>query len=234
MTTRPIALLLVCFLLAGAAIAPVLAKDATVGVTSLTLPPPNGACDLDATEPSDARMLKAVEGMLGTTGNRLLAMSADCTELADWRTGKRKLLDHFAQYQTLIAWQDGPLPATPETTIKEACDQLRAQGEKMVTDMEPDVKARAEQVLKTVKINEMKFIGVVGEEPNVCYTAMLQKFHTEIGTDKTQVTVFATTTVKSKLIYFYLFGPYVSGDSVTELLEQQKASVLRLRNVNPD
>ena len=62
MTTRPIALLLVCFLLAGAAIAPVLAKDATVGVTSLTLPPPNGACDLDATEPSDARMLKAVEG----------------------------------------------------------------------------------------------------------------------------------------------------------------------------
>jgi hypothetical protein len=234
MTTRPIALLLVCFLLAGAAIPPVLAKDATVGATSLTLPPPSGACELDATKPSDARMLKAVEGMLGPTGNRLLAMSVDCTELADWRAGTRKLLDHIAQYQTLIAWQDGPLPGTPEATIKEACDQMRAQGDKLVTDMEPDVKARAEQVLKTVKINEMKFLGVVGEDPNVCYAAMLQKFGTEVGTDKTQATVFATTIVKGKLVYFYLFAPYVSGDTVTDLLAQQRAHVQQLQTANPD
>ena len=37
------------------------------------LPPPTGYCELDAAKATDARMVKAVEGMLGNTGNRLLA-----------------------------------------------------------------------------------------------------------------------------------------------------------------
>lgn len=219
--------------LLGAIAGPAPAKDATVGATALVLPPPIGYCDLDAAQPSDARMVKAVEGMLGNTGNRLLAVSANCGELTAWRTGRRQLLDHMAQYQTLIAWEDG-LPAAPETTVKEVCQQMHAQGDKLVADMTPDVKARAEQVLKTVKVNEMKFMGVVGEEPLACYAAMLQKFRTEIGTDKTQVTVFATTVVKSKLVYFYLFAPYVSGDTVTAMLAQQQAHIRQLRAANPD
>ena len=234
MTGRSATLLLVVCLVGGHAVDSAVAKDAQVGIASLSLPPPTDYCELDATQASDERTLKAVEGMLAPTNNRLLVMSADCTQLADWRTGKRRLLDNFAQYQTLIPWENGPLPKAPEAVIKDACNQMRTQGEQLVTDMAPDVKARAEQVLKTVKVNEMKFLGVVGEEPTVCYAAMLQKLHTEIGTDKTQVTVFATTVVKSKLVYFYLFAPYVSGDSVTDLLAQQQAHVQRLRSANPD
>ena len=229
--TRSAALLLAASLpaLAGSA----LAKDARVGTVALNLVPPSGYCELDAAQPSDTRMVSAIEGMLGNTGNRLLAVSADCTQLADWRTGKRPLLDNMAQYQTLIAWENGPLPATPEVTIKTVCDQMQAQGEQMVANMAPDVKARAEQVLKTVQVNEMKFMGVVGEEPLVCYAAMLQKFRTEVGTDKTQVTVFATTVVRSKIVYFYLFAPYVSGATVTEMLAQQKAHIRLLQSANP-
>jgi len=230
MTIRSAAVLLVWCLVAGAA----MAKDAKVGTTTLTLPPPTDYCELDAAQPSDARMVTAVEGMLAPTGNRLLAISADCTQLADWRTGKRPLLDNMAQYQTLVAWENGPLPAAPEATIKEACNHMHAQGEQLVANMTPDIKARAEQVLKTVQVNEMKFLGVVGEEPRVCYAAMLQKFRTEVGTEKTQVTVFATTVVRSKLVYFYLFAPYVSGDTVTVMLAQQQAHVRRLHGANPD
>jgi hypothetical protein len=234
MTSRSAALLVVLALAAGQAAVPVAAKDATVGTTSLALPPPTGSCELDANQASDARMMKAVEGMLAPTSNRLLAMSADCTQLDQWRTGKRPLLDNMAQYQTLTAWENTALPDTPEKTIKDACSEMRTQGEKLVADMTPDVKARAEQVLKTVKINEMKFLGVVGEDANVCYAAMLQKFHTEVGTDKTQATVFATTIVKGKLVYFYLFAPYVSGDTVTDLLAQQRTHVRQLQTANPD
>lgn len=227
---RPAAALLLLAIAAGGAVA----KDAKVGPATLALPPPTGYCELDAAKSTDTRMVKAVEGMLGNTGNRLLAVSADCAQLADWRTGKRKLLDNMAQYQTLIAWENGPLPDTPETTIKEICGQMHAQGERLVANMTPDVKARAEEVLKTVQINEMKFLGVVGEEPLSCYAAMLQKFRTEVGTDKTQVTVFATTVVRSKIVYFYLFAPYVSGDTVTEMLAQQQVHIRRLQSANPN
>jgi hypothetical protein len=227
---RPVATLVLAGLLLNSASA----KEVNVGAVSLNLLPPTGSCDLDAANASDARMLKAVEGMLGSTNNRLLAMSADCAQLADWRAGKRPLLDNFAQYQTLIAWESGPLPQTPDTIIKTACNDMRAQGDQLLAAVAPGVKARAEEVLKTVKINEMKFLGVVGEEPNACYAALLQKIHTEIGTDKTQVTVFATTIVKSKLVYLYQFAPYVDGDSVTDLVAQQKSHVGQLRSVIPD
>lgn len=113
-------LLISCFVVVSAA-----AKDANVGPTMLALPPPTGYCELDAARATDARAVKAVEGML--VGNRLLAFSADCAQLADWRTGKRELLDNIAQYQTLIAWENGPLPAAAETTIKQVCGQLRAK-----------------------------------------------------------------------------------------------------------
>jgi len=213
------------------AVIPVLAKDGTIGTTAVVLPPPTGYCELDASQPSDARMLQVVEDMLATGTNRLLAISANCKELVDWRNGRRKLMDNLAQYQTLKAWEDG-LPAPPATVVAEVCKAMRARGEQFTANAEQGAKARAEEVIKEVKINEMKFMGVVGEEPNACYTAMLQRFQTEMGTDKTQVTVFSTTIVRSKLVYFYLFAPYVSGDSVTDLLAQQKAQVRRLHAAN--
>jgi hypothetical protein len=195
----------------------------------ITLSPPEGYCELDAGNAVDAKMVAAVEGMLGRSGNRLLSLSADCSQLADWRAGKRQLLDNLAQHQTLASWENAQLPAA---TIGEACTQMRARGDQLVADMTPDVRARAERVLKTVKINEMKFLGVVGEEPSVCYAAMLQRFLTEAGTDKTQATVFATTIVRQKLVYYYLFAPYVNGETISGMLEQHKANVRRLQSDN--
>lgn len=222
-----LASLLLCALGLAAA-----AKDAAVGAVSLNLPAPAGYCELDLSQASDARMIKAVEGMLGPTGNRLLAMSADCTQLSDWRAGRRQLLDNMSQFQTLVSLEQSDLPVTPAEAIAKACEDMRAQGEKMVADMTPDVKSRAEQVMKKIKINEMQFMGVVAQDPLVCYAAILQKFRAETGTDKTQVNLFATTVVKGKVVYFYLMAPYVTGATVQELLAQQKINVDRLHAAN--
>lgn len=212
----------------------VAAKEANVGPASLNLTPPQGYCEMDAAQPSDARMLTAINGMLGNTANRLLVASAECNQLKDWRTGKRQLLDNTAQYQTMISLENAPLPATPEAMIKDTCNQLRAQGEQMVANATSDAKTRAEKVLKTIKVNESKFMGVVGEDPLACYAAVLQEFTTETGAEKTQVIVFATTVLKGKIIYYYLYAPYVSGDSVTQMLAEQRVNVTKLQAANPN
>jgi hypothetical protein len=50
-------------------------------ITPQLLPPP-GYCEMDRSSgPSDIKMIDAVDGMLKPTGNRLLAISADCTQL---------------------------------------------------------------------------------------------------------------------------------------------------------
>ncbi len=223
----------VCALLVLCAFATTaLARQVNVGTVPIDLPPLPGYCELDETQPGDARMLAAINSMLEPSGNRLLAVSADCRQLDDWRNGRRRLLGSMAQYQTLRAWEHGSLPASPEQVIRSACAQFRAQGESIVSSMTPGIQARAEEVMKTVKVNEMKFLGVLGEDANACYASLLQRFRAETGDDVTQAAVFAATTIRSKIIYSYLFAPFEGGHTLDDLHARLRASVAALEAAN--
>jgi hypothetical protein len=208
------------------------AKDVKVGSATLNLVPPTGYCELEERQASDKRMLDAVRGMISGT-NRLLAMSAACQQLTDWRSGKRPLLDDFAQYQTLEQMAETEVPAPYDRAIADLCSELRAQGDQLLSGMMPDIKSRAEKVMANVKVNEMRFMGVLAEDPNACYAGILQKFRTEAGTDKTQVGVFVTTIIRGKVVYYYLFSQYANSDTIVDLLAKHRANLFRLRSANP-
>src|SRR5262245_40279465 len=93
-----------------------------------------------------------------------LVISAECRQLDDWRAGRRPLLANYAQYQTRMALENSNLPASPTEVIKGTCAQMRAKGESFTTSITPDVQKRFDEVMKTVKINEMKFLGVLSED----------------------------------------------------------------------
>jgi hypothetical protein len=139
---------------------------------ALNLPPPAGYCELSEAQPSDAGMITAIGAMLDKGGNRLLVISAECRQLDDWQAGRRPLLANYAQYQTLKTWENSNLPAAPAEVIKGTCAQLRAQGEGLTTNMTPDVQRRFDEVMKTVKINEMKFLGVLDEGSTIPATQL--------------------------------------------------------------
>jgi hypothetical protein len=221
------ALMTLCLLCAVA-----VAKQAKLGAVALNLPPPTGYCELTEDQPSDAGMITAIGTMLEKGGNRLLVISAECRQLADWRAGRRPLLANYAQYQTRMALENSNLQASPTEVIKGMCAQMRAQGESFTTSVTPDVQKRFDEVMKTVKINEMKFLGVLHEDSKTCYAALMQRIRAQTGTDIAQAVVFATTIVKGKLVYYYLFSPYVSGQSVTDLLTQLRRNVAALEASN--
>jgi len=204
------------------------AADTTIGGVSIKLPPPAGFCELTNTDPSDKRMLTVLTDLVGKSGNKLLSMSADCRQLTDWRARRRTLLDDYAQYQVSIATMDKPT-AEP---VKETCATLRAQGDKMVAEQTPDIKSRVESVLQKVKINEMRFVGVLAETTAACYGGLIQKLRTEAGTDKTQLTVFAATIVKDKSIFVYRMTVYATSDTVTQTLAKIRADVATLLAAN--
>ncbi len=124
------------FLLAAASSA--MAGQAQMGDVSVTLPPPAGFCELSEIDPSDKRMLTIVGGLLEKSGNKLLSMSADCAQLTSWRSGQRRLLDDYAQYQAQLAIIDKP----PSEAIAQTCATLREEGNKIVAQQTPDIKAR--------------------------------------------------------------------------------------------
>lgn len=225
MLMRPIAVLL-----ASLAALPCAAKDTKIGQTSIILTVPTGQCELDRSQLADGRMLQGVEKAM--VENRLLASYADCKQLTDWRAGKRGLLEDFAQYQTSLATADAPAPADPVDALKEICANLRAEGEKVVSGLAPDMKTRIEQAMKDVKVNQARFMGVVAEEPTACYGAIAQRFKAETGKDVTIVGLFANVFVRGKLVFYYLFAPYRSAQTLSVLLAKHKLNVAALLAAN--
>lgn len=212
----------------AAATSATMAAQATIGGVAVNLPPPAGFCDMTERDPSDKRMVTTLTDLLAKSGNRLLGMSADCRQLADWHTGKRQLLDDYAQYQTPVAGQDKP----PSESVQQTCATLRAQGEKILSNQMPDIKSRVESTLSQIKINETSFIGVLAEDPAACYAGLIQKIRTETGADKTQVTIFAVTIVKDRTVFAYRFAVYVSADTVNGVLAKLKTDIAALSAAN--
>jgi hypothetical protein len=211
-----------------AAASSALAGQGTIGSVSVVLPPPGGFCDMTESNASDKRMITTLTDLLGKSGNKFLGMSADCRQLADWHSGKRQLLDDYAQYQTPIAGMDNP----PTETVAQTCAVLRAEGEKILANQLPDIKARVESTLSKIKMNETNFLGVLAEEPGACYAALIQKIRTEAGTDKTQVTMFAVTIIKDRSVFVYRFAVYANANSVNAVLAKIKIDVAALTAAN--
>jgi len=212
----------------AAATSSALAGQANIGGVSISLPPPGGFCELGESNASDKRMLSTLGDLLAKSGNKLLAMSADCRQLSEWHTGKRQLLDDYAQYQTQIATMDKP----PSETVAQTCTTLRNEGNKILANQLPDIKARVESTMKNVKLNETSFLGVLGEDPDACYAALIQKIHTEANTDKTQITAFAISIVKNKSVFSYRFTVYRSPQTVDGVLHNIKVDVAALIAAN--
>jgi hypothetical protein len=205
-------------------------KEVKVGAATIVLPAPSGYCELDESHSVDNGAIAITERMLRET--RLLAFSADCEQLADHRATKGVTpLDNLAQYQTPLSWEGRPLPGAPEGIVKSVCQLMRANNDRLVLATASEMKVRAKQVLENVKVNEVQSIGVVGEETLACYVAFLKKF--AIGdTEKTQVVVLAVTVVSSKLLYYYLYSPYVASETITDQLKQVRENVAALLSAN--
>jgi hypothetical protein len=199
-----------------------------MGDVSLNLPPPKGFCELSVSNASDKRMLTIVGDLLTQSGNKLLGMSADCKQLTDWRSARRQLLDDYAQYQSSLSAIDKP-PAEP---VAQTCATLRAEGNQIVSEQMPDLKARVEAALKKVKMNQTTFIGVLAEEPRACYAGLIQQIHTETGIDKTQLSLFAVTAVKNRTVFVYRFKVHTGSDSVVDGLAKLKEDVAAMYAAN--
>jgi hypothetical protein len=210
-----------------------MAEGTQIGDVAIYLSPPAGYCMLDAALASDASLIGPIHSRLNRAGARLLAMSADCTDLERWRSGKSKSLDHWAEYQTAIRLEREPLPDTPEKVLGTYCSKMRMLGSRFRADI-AEPQDRSEAAFKIISTDETIHLGVVAEEPLACFEATLRKFKTDVGTEKTQLRITASTILKRKIVLFYLFAPYISRDTVSQLLTKHRENVVLLHRENRD
>lgn len=195
------------------------AKDVTIGSTSISLTAPPGYCELNDTQERDAEILKTSRDLLRE--NQLLAAYAECQQLNNVRSGKAPRLDDFVMYFFPLSAANMKLP--PDA-IKQVCAKMREKGEQILAGKVEESTPRVEELVKGIEINETRFVGVLAEEPGVCYSATLQRFALD-GREKTQFNVAAAMVVASKFVHYQLFTPYRDAKTPSEVLTKHKANV---------
>jgi hypothetical protein len=208
------------------------AKDVQIGSATLSLPTPEGYCELVEQQPSDARVLKVIGDLAAGAQNDLLIVAADCGQLDTWRAGKLLSLDDYVQYQTPTPARNSIFPRAE--SIKEFCATTRAQGETKISGVAPDINARLEAAVKGAKFNETSFLGVLAEDADACYFGLLLRIRTETGAEKTQVTVSATTFVRGKIVFYNLYTAYHDAGSVAAALARHRPNVAALLAANEE
>lgn len=207
-------------------VSPASADTVKAGGVDIAVVLPGGFCELQPNDKSDARVIAAIRGMIEPVGNSLLSAAAECSVLPQWRIGKVSRLSNMTQYQfyTRETREPGTREET-DKTVAAVCDELRKSGKQQIVDMNSSVKERAAKVIKTIEYGKIEMIGVTGEEPGACYVALLQKFRAEDKTDVVQLVTYATTLVKGRWVYFYLFNDYKNEESVEMSLAQHRRNV---------
>jgi hypothetical protein len=199
-----------------------LAADATIGGVLLKLPPPQGYCELSESNPADARRLRAIGDIVKKGGNQLLAIVSDCQQLAASRSDARQLVDDYVQYLTPI---DLANEIMPPDAIKQICHSERTQGAKDDPALMAEVKKYYEEAAKNVQLRDLQSLGVLDEDSTACYTGLLSKLKTTIGTEKIQLGVLATIRVKTKLVFYNRFAVFKDADAMAAVLRGHKANV---------
>lgn len=228
---RYLSLLLACLLGCVASLTVMAAPmEATIGATSIKLVLPRGDCPIDSTRAVDAQYLKILlEVTRAGTGNGILAGFADCRQLADWRTGRKAFLDDHGQYQTALKLADREIPGAAMGRI---CKSLRQQGDQFYQGTSLDQAMRIEQAADALQVGQTRSLGLVSEDENACYSALLQDARARNGAEKRQAGVYATSVVKGKLVYFYLFTPYRDADTLGKLVDVVKSTMRDLQSAN--
>jgi hypothetical protein len=217
-------------LVAGLA-GPGAAKDAQIGAAALTLPAPQGYCELTEQQPADVRLINVIGDLVAATKNELLAVSADCGQLEAWRAGKLTTLDDYVQYQTPVDAMDST--AARGDAVKQICASARAEGGKSVAGATTDLNARVDAAVKGAKFGETGFLGVLAEDADACYFGMLLKAHTEGGgAEESQLMISAATVVKGKIVFYNLSTIYHDAATVTATLARHRRNIPALLAAN--
>jgi hypothetical protein len=222
---KRIVLTVLCLLPAVAAHA----VDVQMGSVTMKLLAPKGYCELVPSQPSDKRMIDFLNVALSKGPNELLAISADCTELRDWRTGSRRLLEHFSQYQV------EKVRRSSSFTIEEAkgaCAVMRAQGQKLSDDSTKNVNDNIHEANSKIDFQGQTFLGVLAEDANGCFVGLFQKYKAETGAQISQLNVFYAGSLKEREVFFYVWAPHQNDGSIKELLSVTQAHVAALKAAN--
>jgi hypothetical protein len=205
-----------------------------IGSTPAQFIVPAGQCEVSDETTFGKLMNNKAREVAAAGDSALLLFHANCDELAALKSGIPNPLLDYGQYVFPGLSKDPKLEQTYSPDfIAVVCKASRSiMQTESVSAMMKDLSADLDKVVPRLKVSEPKGLGVIFEEPGVCYTGMIARL-TRDKYDLVAVGVFSMLVLKGKFITYQAYGPYRSAESVTELLEKQKKNIAALIAANP-
>ncbi|MBV8839166.1 MAG: hypothetical protein JO000_21740 [Alphaproteobacteria bacterium] len=195
------------------AVATTQAKDVKLGDVTLKLTPPDGYCELDPDSKTDKSFYQTSKATIAGIGNELLFLIGECGELRSWRAGKTPLR-WFVSYQTP---KDRLTTSFAPKDAKEACDDIRARGQKIGDEQKGGMESAVRAASKDNAFLGVKVLGVLEDDAVGCYIGLVTR--SKVGKDTfVQLKVIFAGSIKDRAVYSYLEKPYQEGDANIQML----------------
>jgi len=204
------------------------AEEAKIGSTPITLTQPLGQCDVTNTKGKEAAAISKTRELIRLGGNELLAAYVDCQQLTSYRSGKLEAFTDFAQFQAASKFLT---TIFPRDSLAKLCAAARTKTDQYVAEL---LQKHGSDIERThgIKIQGTKFLGVLREEPTVCYTGQLQKVTADDGYESLVAAVVAIIWLKGKIFSYQIYTTYSDKDTFSALLQKHQANVAALIAAN--
>lgn len=183
---------------------------------------PETYCLLDQSNPADKMALtslaKSLEGR-----NDVIAQFGNCNELKQWRDGNAQTFDHKGSYQVSSKLKSVDLTGKEQETVHNICSFLAAKGDPYSENIK-----HLEQGFKAIAPNQGKRLGIIHEDKNLCVAASVLRSEQlddpsagkTMLTPKVQISLYATSIIRGRLIYSYLYAPGKNIEDLNSLNKQ--------------
>ncbi|MDE0406350.1 MAG: CoA transferase [Alphaproteobacteria bacterium] len=207
-------------------------STAVIGSATINLAAPDGWCRLEPEKLSDARLISLLSEGMERVGNSFVVVYAECGELERWRSARQRTLDNYSIVTFGKALREFDYPGSNASFVSELRKTMEAADPNYMDDLMARVVEVLEEALPLVKLGKTKNLGLLGEDEDSLYEAMIVPATTEFGDTKVVVVSNGTTLLRRKILYTHLYTPYEGAEVLPRLLDNHKKWTARLRAAN--
>lgn len=205
---------------------------ADVGGTMVSIVAPDDWCTLEPGRVTDARVVGILREGMERTGHTFVVGYADCGELGRWRTAQQRNLENYG----FVAYNNGlrkfVYPGTEAAFVLEMRKSTENVGQKYIDDLVDRTREVVEEIQPMATLGKLTYLGIVGEDESSLYMGGIMAVQTELGDRKLLAVSYATTLLRKKVMYTYVYTPYDDAQVFSQLLKEHKKWAARLRAVN--
>ncbi len=223
---RPLAALLLAL---GLCTAPAAAETVPLPHTVLEVPLPEDYCALDAGNPFEAELIRAVEA-LQQGQNRVLLQLVQCQELAEWRSGA---LPEFLRFgHVMLPMANGavqPVLLDRASFLGEMANHLPAAEDALIEE----IWRAANEYEQSFTVKDLQYLGLLDQDANGLYVGLIYRPAVEGEALGLQAGLMGITLVRQTIVAVCFLRPFEDQADFDRLMVLQRAYMERLIAANP-